>query len=165
MRKINLWSKFYLPSSIWFSVCLDRSTLGWLKKRGRNPWLASEMNHYVPTHVGLGSCKAPGRIILREASIVRKQFYPWKDLPSNKSILSLKAQRASKWLGTKLLWQSLFVRNTEMLWKQCCPSIQNFVSLSIHVPALCPWFVTSSFWACFLLCEIKYWLLTFLKSL
>lgn len=73
------------------------------------------MNHYVPTHVGLGSYKAPGRIILREASIVRKQFYPWKDLPSNKSILSLKAQRASKWLGTKLLWQSLFVRNTEML--------------------------------------------------
>lgn len=42
---------------------------------------------------------------------------------------------------------------------------KSHVSLFIHVLALCPGLVPSPFWACFLICKIKCWILTPLTSL
>lgn len=73
------------------------------------------MEHQAAAHTGLGSSEAQGKNTLSGASIVMKSFYPWKDLPPNKSALSFKAQWAYKRMKTKSLWQALFVRDAVML--------------------------------------------------
>lgn len=137
MRRLNFQARlFYVSSSNSFLVRLGRNTFGWLE---REEEILARLKKYIIMHWHI--------LVLEATRPWEKLLYMW-NFYKHEVFLSvegsafwqrcvvIKSPWACKWVKTKSLCPTVFVRDAVMRGKQRCPYIQD-VCVSSH-PCSCP---------------------------
>lgn len=125
VRKIMFSSKWVcFAFSIWFLVRLARGTFGWLQRKEEiHTRLKKNIITYQHKLVLEAVSKSLGKTIPSETSLLIKSFYPWRDLLSNKGVLSLKAQWSYKLMKTN------HYGKTETICERCYNAVEAMLPL------------------------------------